>query len=290
MSDNYYERLARKRERMVEEKRQELLPRWHQRKLGEIVRRRLRRAADGLPQTPVGCEDENRIVIPSRTWARLIVRAACVFEILPGFVALDKHPLPDTQCGSLAGERILAIARRTRDVAKVAAEIDQARAALGQYPSEPPRGHLCDYDYGIWSFFRQLDRYFDGVSWSPPMSARRSAQSVRRQRASQSPLPTLPALKNALHTLGSMSRSEEVDVKMAISLYGLSGVSSKGFVDSSKYVQRHGQDKKAWQLPRRQALDRNSSGAKPVPFKAQLRWSVKDVRTAIRGWIERLDV
>ncbi len=287
--DRFYRRLAAQRDQQIAKRERTRQPEVATQRLGRITQKRLFKAAHGAGGVPVGNSATCAITIPSMTWARLIVRAACAFDEVPGFTVLKKHPLPDAEHGIRAGERVFAIANRKRDVDAVAAEIDRARAALGQYPSEPPRGHRSDYDYGIWAYFRQLDRFFDGVRWSPPRSSRPASPPTGGRRAKGVPSPTLAALKRALRALESMRRSDELDVRKIISLYGLRGIGSKALVDSSKYVQRHGQAKKAWQLPRRRAPAGNASRAKPEPFKAHLSWTVKDVRAAIEGWIKRLD-
>lgn len=284
---DFYDKLARKRDREIEQRQRELLPLRQQSSLGGITKRRLGKVADGLPGAPVGSAGASRIDISSRIWARLIVRAACAFDSLPGFAALKKHPIPDTQYGIRAGERIFVFANRTRDVEKVAKEIDLARKSLGQYPSERARGNSADYDYGIWLYFRQLDRFFDGVNWRPSRVSQRRSIASRRGKPRGVPTPTSKALEKALRDLQGMNRDAELSVQRVIDLYGLEQTSAKAFVDSSKYVQRHGQPRKPWQLPRRRVSAADADAAKPRRFQPHMRWPVKVVRKAVEGWIER---
>jgi hypothetical protein len=173
------------------------------RSIAKFARRRhrmkqlLHLAANGSKDDPVsGPRDE--LLIDSATWAQHIVRLARAWRVCTGTEALTERPLPDTGLGIEAAHRIFTMALTGASQQRIAEALDIARRDLGDYIGElftPVRYH--DSRQQLAGYFRQLDRYHDGVHWSPPNSAtarRSTPRSSADSTASPPPEPQDPPL------------------------------------------------------------------------------------------------
>jgi hypothetical protein len=186
----FYAELRRKvdeKERAREHARRE---QWERVRPGLETRKALYAVAWGTDDIKIGLLHE-RITIDSPTWAGLIVVAATCFKAYPGIQALVQRPLPDSGAGFEAGKRIFGRACAGACVDEIAEEIDRARKMLG-----PPKGDFnhADSELGLWGFFLQLERFFDGESWSPPG---RPGIAKRARDPSALPRSTAPSLEKA---------------------------------------------------------------------------------------------
>jgi len=141
--------------------------------------RRTKQAASlaaGTNEKPVGNVFTDVITIGSTEWASRIVSLAQAWRTYPGFTVLRKRPIPDRGLGIRAALRIFnQAAKGGRSATDIARDIDTIRASLGPWRDADEGPCQSDTEVGLWIFFRQLDRFFDGDSWSPPPRQRSTA-------------------------------------------------------------------------------------------------------------------
>lgn len=138
---------------------------------GMETRAAINLAAWGTGDKPIGIP-QTKITVDSTTWARWIADAGRRWATFPGIAVLDERPAPDIGLGYDEGRRIFKMACDGASVKAIARELRKSREALGQPAGDFDHG---DTELGLWGFFRQLDRYFDGHSWSPPRPGRMEA-------------------------------------------------------------------------------------------------------------------
>lgn len=161
---------------------------------GQETLKALEMTAYGRPDHPIGVRDSH-ITIASQDWAELIVDAAKKWLRCPGNVSLNGPPFQRDQIGlgTEAGLQIWSLALGGATTEAVADQVDRARQTLGRREGEEP---ASDSELGLWTFFKQLNRYFDGIGWNPPVirstggpTGPRTGESVESAETSEKPIP-----------------------------------------------------------------------------------------------------
>jgi hypothetical protein len=173
---------------------------------GRTTSQLLARAAHGTDEQPVADHHRDQILIDSPTWAVWIVAAAQAFAICPGFEILEQRPLPDVGAGIEAGKHVFQLAREA-SVEQVAAAIDNLRARLGR-PTDELAAADTESETGLLAYFRQLDRFWDGVAWSPPLPAPPTAPA--QAQAIDSSRSSTPATAQPAKAQGGLLNYQEI--------------------------------------------------------------------------------
>jgi hypothetical protein len=269
------------------------------------------RAAYGTEDKPIGVE-LSHITIDNEPWAEWIVEFTRPWNEGPGLAALDARPLPDRGDGIEAGERIFRVACESQSVQLVARQLERERQLLGKYSGDRwfPLEPANDSELGIWAFFRQIARYYDGHTWAPPVIRRPAAKGTAPNAGSATPratakaprppeaeaeepgdhlpAPSLDGIEAALMALDALDPKEQLSVDEVRSLYRLTAVSRSKFTHSTRYVQGTQERRSPWQLPRVAGRSRSVRDPATGRFTGSRWWSVEEVRRALGGWRDRL--
>lgn len=131
----------------------------------------LKRAAQGVQGNPVYSVRRDIILVDTPSWAQWILEVGKIFPKEIKLNKLESLGLPDNGLGIDAGFHLLQLARKGKSVESISKTLAQLRKTLGPWKDISPYPNIkcADSELGIASFFRQLQRYFDGESWSPPL-------------------------------------------------------------------------------------------------------------------------
>lgn len=265
----------RQRERASEEKKRE----------ARFARRRaLQKAAWGTEQEPLGVD---RVIVDRRNWSKWIFDAAQAWRRRPGTGVIKNHPAL-IWCPELeAAERLFLHAASSTEPEAVERNLFQYERVLGE-----------ESLLGLVAYLRALADGYDGDTWRPrgvihdgvqgnPTPTKTSGQPEKQPSSSRRVRkdPVLEVLRESRASLKQQHASKLLNPREIMSLYGIAAMSSSSFNRSTKYVSR--KDKPSpWQLPARHAgRGRGEHGE----YESKVNWPVKDVRSAIAGWIERLE-
>ena len=129
----------------------------------------LKGVVDAIPKTCINKNAPETHQQETHTWAARVKKLGDVWSRFPGADSHNRAALPDVGIGIEAGYRILDRACQSVSVDLLAEEILKTRMVLSGGDLSSSDVNPMDYETGIWVFFRQLDRYYDGANWVPPL-------------------------------------------------------------------------------------------------------------------------
>lgn len=229
--------------------------------------------------------------IQTADWAVLIEAAARAWSLCPGSEVICREPRLEESAGMRAGKAIfLRAMERSLTHLEIKALLEQAYEGLG-IPANGQEWQNSSVQ-SIVSFFRQLDRYYDGTRWAPPKNWDTSVENQNswkpiRTRPLRNSLeqPKLDQVRIALASLVEKAEpSKWYSVLEVMELFGLRGISERAFNRSRQYMDLE-QEHKAHRLPRA-SIDPNVAGKNG---KVSRGWSRRDVLAALRGWEKKLN-
>jgi len=116
--------------------------------------------------------DGDGIVATDSLFAERLKKVAVAWAVCPGLHVFVEQPLPDKGLGYDVGHTLLKLGAGKVTIAELAKEWRSVREVLGPYRGWSPTLPRADTEAGAFGFYRQLDRFFDGTTWSPPITAK----------------------------------------------------------------------------------------------------------------------
>lgn len=150
------------REARVEARQKEL-------ESGFATKRLLDQAADSMDSKMVGDPLHDLLCISNRDWAERICAASRAFAVTPGFQVLRDRPLPPEGEVFEHGLQLFRLAQNMTPQ-EIEGLLEESRSLAGLPSWTPEQGarQPSEVELGVWMVLRQLNAYFDGVTWGRP--------------------------------------------------------------------------------------------------------------------------
>ncbi len=132
------------------------------------VREAANKVVRSLPETPIKQSDSGTLQKESMRFAMALWELGSLWSQYPGPNAHNERAIPDEGLGIESGYRLLDLACTGAVMTTLKRSIIRFRSVLGEH-NEHQRSNPADFEDGIWDFFRQIARFFDGEAWVPPL-------------------------------------------------------------------------------------------------------------------------
>lgn len=163
-------RLLEERGRSEQQREQELAAR------DRLVKKlhRTRFASDAvvaaLPKATLARKTKKELAKENKALARAICELGRAWAEHPGANIHNEKAIPDAGLGVEQGYRLLDMAVSGATENEIEDTLARVREALMSVPDVPEFvARMEDYEIGVWIFFKQLARFYDGVDWLPPL-------------------------------------------------------------------------------------------------------------------------
>ena len=225
-----------------------------------------------------------RIVSDDSQTAIRVGELAAAWRRYPGIAAYRKRMrVQAPRRGAKAGEQLWNAALGGKAEDELTRLVSNMRGELG------PAVGTSRYDeseVGIREFFWQLQLAL-GAYEQEIMNGSGSTTESRRGVPDPAPHAIIDGYEE-LKRMGPVDRVTAQHVFQLYELHKYSGIELQHTTDSSKYVQRSGQDRRPHQLPRPPSAGAGVQRRNRGRFASGAEWSAPELMAAFEGWAERL--